>query len=579
MSSSSRRPTTLRLRAREQDERTDGAAGKPHTRVELSRTEMGGAMQRSVLVLVTVACSFGAVLSAPRTAAAQVPAPTLEEVPYDVGIHGHPMWDPWFDIGAFGYEAYEYFVSGTATSADGTSTAPYTTRIIVVRPSDPADHSGTVVLDWVNVTSRFENAVNSLTSVRHFLREGWTWVHVSAQRAGLCCTPLTPKVYDPVRYEPIDHPGDEYANSMFSQIARAFAEPGEVDPMGGLEVEVLLAAGQSQSANRLTDYVQNAQPDAGIVDGFLIQAEGAKVYEEDPAAPVFHVLGEREGDPEEPTEWPNYILWEIAGSAHSDMWVGRQQTDGARQRLGGRPRLSREEAEDLWQVAGNMGEEIDPRQTACIVNGALFPTRYAVNAALDHLDRWVREDVRPPEAPRYRFDGDQVARDADGNALGGLRLAPIEVPIATYDSARCNLGGITIPFSETQLRDRYGDHQHYFDLVVAATAEDVAAGYILPDDAEELLARACAARPRFGEGAASDCVASVEGPSSGPGGGSDDGQPPAQDRPSGALPDTGGGAAAGGTALVLLGALGLRAAAGRGGRGGSRPRRASRSRD
>ena len=49
----------------------------------------------------------------------------------------------------------------TATNAEGTPAA-YTTRIIVTRPVDAADFNGTVVLDWVNVTAQFENAVTSL---------------------------------------------------------------------------------------------------------------------------------------------------------------------------------------------------------------------------------------------------------------------------------------------------------------------------------------------------------------------------------------------------------------------------------
>lgn len=512
-------------------------------------------MRRIVLVLAAT-CALAPTVGVAPTAAAEVPAPTLEEVPYGVGVWGHPMWDPWFDIDAFGYESHEFFVSGTATSSDGSSTAPYTTRIIVTHPSDPADFSGTVMLDWVNVTAQFENAVHSLTSVKYLLREGWAWVHVSAQEAGLCCTPLTPKVYDPVRYERIDHPGDEYANDMFSQIARAFENPGQVDPMGGLDVEVLLAAGQSQSANRLTDYVKTTQADAGIIDGFLIQAEGEKVYDENPAVPVFHLLGEREADPQEPTAWPNYLLWEVAGAAHADMWIGRQQTDGARQRLGGRPRVPRDAAEDLWQIAGNMGEEVDPRQTLCTVNGALFPTRFAVNAALDHLDRWVREGVRPPGAPRYEFEDGQLARDADRNALGGLRLPPIEVPIASYDSAACNLGGITVPFTPTELAARYGDHATYYDLVAEATAADVEAGYLLPEDADELLARACAARERFPGGGAATCGASVDAPPVEPRANPPDpGEEPGRAAPGddrGTLPDTGGGDTAALVSVALL---------------------------
>ena len=56
------------------------------------------------------------------------------------------------------------------------------------------------MLDWVNVTAQFENAVDTLEAREMLLREGWTYVHVSAQKAGVCCTPLTPQVYDPVRY-------------------------------------------------------------------------------------------------------------------------------------------------------------------------------------------------------------------------------------------------------------------------------------------------------------------------------------------------------------------------------------------
>jgi len=118
-------------------------------------------------------------------AQAQVPSPTVELLPDDVGLHGHPMWDSWFDLSEFGYEQHEFLVSGTATAADG-ATADFTTRILVTHPSEPADFSGTVMLDWVNVTAQFENAVNSIQSVRFLHREGWAHVHVSAQATGIC---------------------------------------------------------------------------------------------------------------------------------------------------------------------------------------------------------------------------------------------------------------------------------------------------------------------------------------------------------------------------------------------------------
>ena len=62
---------------------------------------------------------------------AAAPEATVEEVPPDAGIHGHPLWDPWFDPAAFGYETHEYLVSGTATATGSDATADYTTRIVV----------------------------------------------------------------------------------------------------------------------------------------------------------------------------------------------------------------------------------------------------------------------------------------------------------------------------------------------------------------------------------------------------------------------------------------------------------------
>src|SRR3546814_5974343 len=53
----------------------------------------------------------------------------------------------------------------------------------------------------------------------------------------------------------------------------------------------------------------------------------------------------------------------------------------------------------------NYGEQIDPGQLICIVQGTQFPLRYVVMAAIHDLDRWIKTGVEPPEAPRYQFNG------------------------------------------------------------------------------------------------------------------------------------------------------------------------------
>src|SRR4029079_17421548 len=122
------------------------------------------------------------------------------------------------------------------------------------------------------------------------------------QSAGICCTPLTPKVWDPVRYGALNHPGDDYANDIFSQMAKAVRTHVVlgVNPLGDLTVDKVLAAGQSQSASKLDTYVRKVQASTGVIDGFLIHGGGGKTWTTPPAAPVLHLLSDREATPEEP---------------------------------------------------------------------------------------------------------------------------------------------------------------------------------------------------------------------------------------------------------------------------------------
>ncbi|MGJ8670806.1 MAG: alpha/beta hydrolase domain-containing protein [Oceanococcus sp.] len=416
------------------------------------------------------------------------------------GIFGHAMWDTWYDIGEVGYQEEEYFVSGSARSHVDDSVAEYTSRVIVRRPENAADFNGTVLLDWVNVTAQFENAVDTLEAHRFFLREGYAFVHLSAQAAGLCCTPLTPQVWDPVRYAELNHPGDDYAFDMVSQIARAFKVVAEVNPMAGLQTQRVIAMGQSQSAIQLHQYINEVQASAQAIDGFLVHGDigAGKDFGSRPAAPVLHLLSDAEAEPEEPTATENYVLWEVAGTAHQDLWVGYHQELGqARRVVAQLPKMSMEQDDQLHVLAANYGEVPDPGLNVCVAAGAAFPMRYAVAAGLHHLHHWLRDGIKPPQPPRYEFRSGNLATDDLGNALGGLRYPPIDVPIARYQSTLCQLGGITIPLTEIELLQRYPTHTDYMAALSSATAQSVSDGYLLTADAKELLSRAQAASLRW----------------------------------------------------------------------------------
>ena len=441
----------------------------------------------------------GPAVSASDPLAGPVPTPTLSNPP--AGIHGHPLWDSWHELKSFGYEQHEYFVSGTARALDGT-TAPYTTRIVVFRPKDPSRFNGSVMLDWVNVTAQFENAVDTLEARETLLREGWAFVHVSAQKAGLCCTPLTPQVWDPQRYAAINHPGDQYSADMFSQVAKAIgSHPTSLDPMSGLKVRRVIAAGQSQSADKLYDYVVNNQDDAHVIDGFLIHGNGTvkKTFPKPLTVPVLNLLSDREADPAPPTNDPLYRLWEVAGTAHSDYFIGYQSVHGNGPRAADQPAADEDSYRQIIDKAGNYGQVPDPMLGTCTLAGAAMPMHYATSTALHELNAWIKTGTRPPAAPRFRFDPTtgQLAKDQYGNTEGGIRLPPIEVPVATYASTSCYLGGITVPFTDVQLQQLYPTFDDYQARMHAATDTAVRKGWLLPPDAIDQMRRVCAVQSRY----------------------------------------------------------------------------------
>ena len=265
--------------------------------------------------------------------------------------------------------------------------------------------------------------------------------------------------------------------------------------MHGFAVKKILASGQSQSASRLYDYVNTEQPREHAIDGFLIHGGGSKHYPRAPQVPVLNLSSDLEADSAKPNVTTNYRLWEIAGAAHSDFWIGSQQVYGEGPRvLGHMEQLTKDEDAGLRDMAGTYGERLHPNDATCVVAGATMPMHYAASAAIHSLDRWVKTGVAPPNGPRFKIGaGGMVARDANGNAMGGIRLPPIVAPVATYVSTVCGLGGITIPFDPVKLHRLYPTHAVYYTLMRTATAASVKAGFLLPADAADLLRRACRA--------------------------------------------------------------------------------------
>ncbi len=200
-----------------------------------------------------------------------VTEPTVEAPP-DIG--DPVLISTSFDFGEQGYVSEEYFLSGTATSftnlnelqtdgrweAEPAQESEYRTRVVVYRPAEEANFSGTVVVEWLNVTQGFDVPVSWGVGHVEALRRGHAWVNVTAQRVGIegfpdAGLPLALKVADPERYASLDIPSDSYSYDIFTQVSAA-VRADDNGILGDLVADTLLAAGESQSASRLLTWVK-----------------------------------------------------------------------------------------------------------------------------------------------------------------------------------------------------------------------------------------------------------------------------------------------------------------------------------
>ena len=441
--------------------------------------------------------------------------------PVTGGNHGQ-SWGaaPAKDLTAAGYMEEEYFFGGKATAfaqegswnIDGVwpvkaaSEADYKVRMLVRRPADARKFNGIVVMEWLNVTALSEGAADFIQMQEELFREGYVWVGVGAQAAGLNAARTGLKAWDPARYESLSHPGDAYSYDIFSHAAQAIRRPAKLSPLGPLQARKILATGRSQSAFRLVTYINAIHPMAHAYDGFLIHSRGAlpaplsdgpdgrapsnSRVRSDADVPVLCL--QTEGDMitlrshlARQDQSNHFRQWEIAGAAHAEV-----------------PR---------WVVETPPALDLGPGRKDP-VNAA--PHHAVVKAALHALARWVRDGIAPPQSPRIELDdvsaADPISRDKYGNAKGGIRLPELEAPTATLSGRTnspagqagsgklnfCFLFGLTLPFDQEALKALYPSHDGYvkqFNRAVAALERD---GFWLKPEADQ--ARQAAERSHIG---------------------------------------------------------------------------------
>ncbi|MBI4901995.1 MAG: hypothetical protein HY820_00060 [Acidobacteria bacterium] len=350
--------------------------------------------------------------------------------------------------------------------------------MVVRRPASPEPFSGVVWVEWQNVTLQRDADAVWAMSHEHLIRRGYAWVGVSAQRAGIHSPASGLKTWCPTRYGTLDVTengailDDALSYDIFSQAAQAIRTPAGVDPMGGLEVKLLLAVGGSQSATRLANYYNSIQSLASVVDGFVL-ASGGGLLRTDLAVKMFKLLSETEiAGNQTALRQPDsdrFRRWEAAGSSHVSF---RMQEE-----------IGKLEARDIGPT---------PPPACDRPPLSRIPTHFLLNAAMDHMVRWVRDNIPPPGSPEIEVTAlgppVVIARDLHGNALGGIRLSQHTVPTATNAGVNsgpgtCALSGSYQPFHIFTVNDLYPDQLTYVTQVIQVTLDNLKAGYLVPEDA------------------------------------------------------------------------------------------------
>lgn len=418
-----------------------------------------------------------------------------------------------------GYQKNEFFLSGTAQSYTPTLPLPtdgklvvtanpvvaagnYKTRLVVKRPINPANFNGTVIVEWLNVTAGSDTPPDWIQAHNEFVRSGYAWVGVSAQAVGV--NAIRNGATTAARYGSLLHPGDSYSYGIFSQAGLLAGETAS-KLLGGLTADRVIAAGQSQSAFRLVTYIDAVQPLEQVYDGFLVHSRwgyGAAISQsplpshpfpapapirDDLDVPVMVV--QAEGDvitsnlEARQSDTPMFRQWEMAGTSHADAYTIQGLGDPG-------------DGSGALAMFGYMRTPTNPLGCTSPINAGSH--HWILQAAFHALDTWVRTGVAPPVAPLLEVASTSpllLARDAHGNALGGVRSPHVDVPVATLDSVNsgtffCGLFGRTIPFPVAKIQGLYSDKADFIAKWQDAINLNVANGFLLPADGAELEAAA-----------------------------------------------------------------------------------------
>jgi len=481
------------------------------------------ALQGALLSLILTSSAFAEV---PRMPTA-IPVPPSDKPPLSSAKRPGTEYS---DLEKYGYIEEEFYLQGVAPAITASGKqlfeAPYTTRILVRKPADPARFNGTVVIEpfsWFG-----ERGAGWILTRDYLLRRGYAYVGYTLNMNRPAVDPKfisdTPAAeaeqiaqygqivnfefmrrfdyaryaplgsyYDPQRFTRGEGP-DPFApqsQAIAAQLALLLKTNAAQGPLAGLDVHRVYVNSWAVTAQVWMDYLDQGRhqqwrmPDARpLIDAYMT---GRMAY------------GEVGGDViRRPRQMPDGVPFVTVYSQSElmhDVLEGIDlppDTDSPQIRyyeVTGMPhlRLADLGTEHTELVAADIGKGDAPRCRTLYDE----PVELVVSALLDGMDQWARDGKAMPKAPRVVHEGKAVARDpATGNLLGGVRPPWIQVPSATYltdQETGCGLIYDTkVPYSKDVLVQRYGSFSHYEQAFEDAKGLSIKQGYLLPEDATGL---------------------------------------------------------------------------------------------
>jgi hypothetical protein len=445
-------------------------------------------------------------------------------------------------LNRLGYDEHEYFISGHSNVYDWAPngnfattilrSGDYTTRIVVRKPKNPAKWDGTAVVEIANMSGYGPRDGFDYPGVW-----GNNWREIT--NAGMAYVGITSKPnifeqlqrWDPRRYAALSMgnplapeaqtcgtlPSDPGYNPSLSKLYEngliydAFTQLGALlhsnstgNPLDSAAQRVYLT-GLSQSANYLKTYERFIAPRSSFDDrspvynGYREEGGGLRgapinqcatpLPSADPqntipdrGVPVIelHASADFAGDRPRPADSSWFRRWEAAGTFHDNTWTFEYAfVDDANFLLA------------MPQLGVVVSRDVIPHCADTYPPDPQYQDLY--DSSLRALDRWVRLGIPAPHAPYIQdVNGVQVL-DQFGNALGGLRLPAVDVPVATYHTELfepfpdCSH---KTRFSDATLHQLYSNHGDYVNKVKQSVRSLVAQGFLTKEDGQDEILQA-----------------------------------------------------------------------------------------